>query len=71
MDIPYWCVDRKSFYKDDKLDGEFFVYYDNGQVQAKGIYKENLLQGDFTTYDRNGKVLEKTNYENGREVIFK
>ena len=51
--------------KDEKINGDYIFYYENGQVGKKGntiLGKEN---GTWTHYTENGKIELIENYENG------
>ena len=53
-------------YNDDGiLDGERFVYYENGQVAEKQLYKDGKLDGISIWYTENNSVLKRFTYVNG------
>jgi len=43
-------------YKDDKLDGPYTEYYENGNIKVKATYKEDKLDGPYIEYDENGNI---------------
>ncbi|WP_418603396.1 toxin-antitoxin system YwqK family antitoxin [Hwangdonia sp.] len=47
------------------LDGERFVYYENGQVAEKQFYKNGKLDGVSVWYSENNIVLKEFFYVNG------
>jgi antitoxin component YwqK of YwqJK toxin-antitoxin module len=50
----------------NKPDGEWFWYYENGQVWRQEDYKNGLLHGKQTTYHQNGNKNGERNYLNGK-----
>ncbi|WP_034041150.1 toxin-antitoxin system YwqK family antitoxin [Wocania ichthyoenteri] len=47
------------------LDGERFVYYENGQIAEKQTYKNGKLDGISVWYSEKNIVLKEFIYENG------
>ncbi len=47
------------------LDGERFVYYENGQVAEKQLYKNGKLEGSSIWYSEKNVVLKEFFYEDG------
>ena len=41
-------------YKDDKREGLFKEYYENGDLKSKGNYKDDKGEGLFKRYYENG-----------------
>lgn len=50
---------------DGNLEGERFVYYENGQVAEKQLYKNGKLDGISVWYTENGSVLKTFTYADG------
>ncbi|MFD1615084.1 toxin-antitoxin system YwqK family antitoxin [Gelatiniphilus marinus] len=48
-----------------QLDGERFVYYENGQIAEKQVYKNGKLHGKSVWYSEKHVVLKEFIYENG------
>ncbi len=48
-----------------RLDGERFVYYDNGQIAEKQFYKEGKQEGVSILYSKNNTILKEFFYVNG------
>ena len=57
----------KCQYKNDKKDGKYAEYYDNGSVKTQGSYKNDQKDGEWTEYDYGDKVSSKGSYENGKK----
>ena len=47
------------------FQGEWELYYENGDVQAKGDFENNLRTGDWIFYHKNGKVESEGKYVEG------
>jgi len=37
----------KVSFKNGKEEGEWIIYYSNGQVREKGIYKNGVMKGEW------------------------
>ena len=55
------------YYKDDKLDGEYFYYNRAGILEFKGHYKNGQKEGECIYY-RGGKIKEKGCYKEGTRI---
>lgn len=53
-------------YKNDKKDGEFRSYYDNGKVRLVSHYTMGELDGDYMKYAKDGHLKEQRPYRNGK-----
>lgn len=53
-------VDQSGDYQ-----GEWELYYDNGELRAKGDYENSLRTGDWVFYHLNGKVESEGKYVEG------
>lgn len=49
-------------------NGEYDIYYDNGQLKQRVIYKDGVEIGESIIYDRTGEIQNKINYT---EIINK
>jgi hypothetical protein len=73
--IPSFFLYRflRNLTKDEKNgDGEFYTYYDNGQLKKKANYVSGKLNGELLIYNENGNLTHKQNFKNGKfngEVI--
>ena len=47
-------------------DGEFYTYYDNGQLKKKANYISGKLNGELLIYYENGNLKNKQNFKNGK-----
>ena len=54
-------------FTDGKKDGEWKIYFKDGQLKTKGKYKDGNQHGMFEEYYRNGQLFKKGNYINGKE----
>jgi antitoxin component YwqK of YwqJK toxin-antitoxin module len=44
-------------------EGEWTLYYDNGNVESKGNYERGEKVGSWSYYSRSGKLIEKVNHK--------
>lgn len=49
-------------------DGNWALFYDNGQKQVEGSFSSRQRSGKWTWFDRDGLVLEQGEYEAGRKI---
>lgn len=54
----------EHYNENGKLQGERFVYYDNGQIAEKTIYDGGQLKGEAINYTLKGVVLKQLFYVN-------
>ncbi|MGZ0014989.1 toxin-antitoxin system YwqK family antitoxin [Yeosuana sp. AK3] len=47
------------------LEGDRFVYYENGQIAEKQFYNKGILEGSTVLYSEKNVVLKVFNYANG------
>jgi antitoxin component YwqK of YwqJK toxin-antitoxin module len=47
------------------LDGEFILYYPNGNIMERGIVKNGLRNGEYINYYEFGQIKNKSFYING------
>lgn len=62
----------RNLTNDKIVDGEFYTYYDNGQLKKKANYVSGKLNGELLIYNENGNLTHKQNFKNGKfngEVI--
>ena len=70
---------ERTFYPDGKRqslisgdgkskNGEYKMWYSNGQSSLSGNYKNDLKDGEFQQFDSNGNLLKKGNYLNGKLI---
>lgn len=55
-------------YKDNKRDGYWASWYDNGQLWSEGEFKEGLSEGKRTVYHPNGKIYYEGTFKAGERV---
>lgn len=70
--IEYWPKTGKKKKvvpcKDDKVNGEVRMYYENGQIKRKMHFKEDSLHGVVVEYNEKGEVETKRYWLNGTPV---
>ena len=52
-------------YENDKLNGDFIDWYDNGVVKSEGVFINDQLSGIVKYYNEEGKNIEEATFENG------
>jgi antitoxin component YwqK of YwqJK toxin-antitoxin module len=53
-------------YVNGKKEGDFFLYYQSGELYKKGVYKANELNGPVRAYYKNGKVWQQGTFVNSK-----
>lgn len=69
--LTYYENGNKELYMEGDaatLNGEYKMWYPNGQLQFSGHYQNNVKHGNFESYSEDGKVLRKGTYEAGKLV---
>lgn len=72
-------IKETGFYPDGKkqflfsgneriLNGEYKIWFPNGQLNYSGTYKNNRKDGEFRKYDESGTLLSHGVYEEGKLV---
>ena len=56
--------------KNNKKEGQYKIYYENGQIKEKGTYQNGEKEGPYTHYFKNGDRQEGT-YKNGERGPYK
>ena len=51
------------------LNGEYKIWYSNGQLSFSGYYKDNLKDGDFEQFDESGASVKKGVYKEGKLIL--
>ena len=58
-----------SFFGDEEvLNGEYKVWYPNGQLSFSGNYKDNRKDGEFQQFDQAGILVKKGVYQEGKLI---
>ena len=60
-------LESEETYKNNKRNGNYKSYYKNGKLESEQNYKEGVSEGLWMEYYKNGKVSFETNYKNGKE----
>ena len=45
-------------FKDEKEEGIFTRWYENGKKQSKGMYRNGEQEGEWTYYKKDGRIKE-------------
>ena len=53
--------------KDEKEDGKWTWYYENGQIEREGSYKDGEIEGRWRKYYKNGQIWGEGNFKDGKE----
>jgi antitoxin component YwqK of YwqJK toxin-antitoxin module len=64
----WWFMNEKVGAKEyiiQQLDGEYKMWYENGQIQKKCNFIKERLEGEYKKWHENGKIKEICNYKNG------
>lgn len=59
---PSGAINRKNLWKDNKQEGPFTVFYEDGTTYISGEYKNGKLHGMYNVYDKNNKVIWSKKY---------
>jgi len=59
-------IKRVGSLVDNKPDGQWLWYYENGQIWRKEDYKKGVLHGKQITYHQNGSLNGERNFMNGK-----
>ena len=54
-----------TVYADEVMEGEYVLYYDNGNVKEEGSYSNNIKNGLWTEYYTNGNVKSTIDFIEG------
>ncbi|MCK9395292.1 MAG: hypothetical protein M0Q44_06860 [Methylobacter sp.] len=63
---PYTQKRREINFKDDKQDGLYTEWQDNGKKEWEVNYKDDELHGLITSWDEDGKRNSEVNYKEGK-----
>jgi len=64
-------IKEKYFIINNKKEGEYVKYYENGNIYIECSYVNGKLDGEYIKYYIDGQIEEKYNYTNGiLESIF-
>ena len=61
-------LERKGYYKDDKLNGECKWYWENGKILEEKFYKDGKLEGEYKRYYEDGRLEEEGYFKDGIEI---
>ncbi len=57
-----------SVVNDKILNGEYKMWYANGQLRFSGSYKDNLKDGEFQSFNESGAIVKEGIYKGGNLV---
>lgn len=57
----------KGSYSNNRPDGDFIRFYENGAVKEKGSFSKENYKGQYLRYHSNGKIAYVGNYNNSGE----
>ena len=58
-------IDGIFFYRNGRLNGDWYEYYENGQLYLTGNYVNDKIEGKSFEYYLNGKLKDERFYKNG------
>jgi antitoxin component YwqK of YwqJK toxin-antitoxin module len=58
----------KATYINDKLEGQYFIYHLNGNVEVSGTYINSEKDGSWAFFDDTGTMEKKEIYDHGKMV---
>ena len=61
-------VFRKVTYEQGKPVGNFFEYYETGQLREFGQFENGLREGNWKVFYKTGKIKQKGKYSKGEKV---
>ena len=61
-------VIERSNKKNNKHQGAFITYYDNGNKQLEGNANNGFYDGKLSYYDNKGKLIKTVNFDNGTAI---
>lgn len=73
--IFYYDKDHKHIYMDyfienDKINGCFTNYFDNGKIKIKCVYKNGKYHDNYIQYYENGEIFIDAFYDNGKVISY-
>jgi len=60
----FTCTFKKT-YKDGKLEGRSYFYYDNGKIESIEPYEDGILNGVVTRYYDDGQLKARLHFVDG------
>ncbi len=57
-----------GMFKDDQLQGDYFIFYNNGEKRIEKSYANDQLNGYFISYYKNGQISEQGYYRDDLAV---
>ena len=68
--ITYYVDSIREIFEisNDKLNGKFIVYHENGKTSALGKMKNGLLDGKYFIWNLRSKLVHNALYKNGEIV---
>jgi antitoxin component YwqK of YwqJK toxin-antitoxin module len=60
-------IRKECNFKNNKLNGDFISFYQNGEVKLKCVYRENVQVGEKIEFFNDGSIVHQSN----TNLIFK
>ena len=60
-------IQMKANYKNNKIDGDMFLYYPSGKLLQKRSFINGKAEGELIEYYENGVIKEKAYFINGKQ----
>jgi antitoxin component YwqK of YwqJK toxin-antitoxin module len=57
---------KELFYVNNRLQGIFKTYHENGQLMEMGLYKNDKEYGEYKKYDEHGRFVSEWDYVKGK-----
>ncbi len=58
----------KGNIRNNRNEGIWIYYFDNGQIECKGVFKKDLAENKWEYYYPNGKLKETGKYYKGKRI---
>lgn len=62
-------IKSECFFMDDKREGEYKTFYEDGKIKEIGFYKNGFIHGLSKRFNEDGSLKDEKNYENGKVII--
>ena len=61
--------EKQRRYKDGKLDGKSYLWFENGQIKEESNYKAGKFDGKQKEWYENGQIKKESNHKNKNQDI--
>jgi len=59
---------EKDYYLDCCYDGQWFTFYENGQIEEETNYKDGKKDGKQIRYYNTGQIMSESAYKDGKKI---